>query len=318
MMDFYNVWSAGFTALTLGVIGAAVAVTRLRRLSASGADLEMQINDIDEQLEHMVAQLRDLDQQRERISGDFYHSEKRHYEGKAAQLLRQRDHVSDLLRRAHDSGQTVDATPLGKPREAAVEVSPAMHFFAARPRLVGALWGAAALVVVGGLVLSVTYEQAPRAVGTSLTGNSQSATAGGDASPAASGQLERLIAELDDDPNNVDALNELTGLLLRQQRFSEAAELNRRALEHDPTNTKSRIYAALLKSASGLGAEAAKELDTITSENPDVADGWFFRGMLAMQSGDRGKTREVWSRYVEVAPPGPRRARIEKILKTMD
>ncbi len=168
------------------------------------------------------------------------------------------------------------------------------------------------ILVLGGLFLSVSTEQAPRAAGGSLTGNSQSESAS-----APSGDIQRLLAALEKDPNDRAAMNALTRRLLFSQQFAEAQELNARVLKLDPTDVEGRTYAAVLMSASGKQQGAAEALDTITSEHPDFADAWFFRGMIAMQSGDSGKTLEVWARFVEVAPPSPRRYRIEQMLESM-
>ncbi len=109
MSDFVEVWLAGFVALAVGAGAGVIATARLRRLGSMGADLEMQLNDIDEQLEHMVAQLRDLDQQQDRIAESFFAEEKRHYEGKAADLMRERDIVLGKLDRVSSATVTVDA-----------------------------------------------------------------------------------------------------------------------------------------------------------------------------------------------------------------
>ncbi|MEL6338472.1 MAG: hypothetical protein AAFP04_03335 [Myxococcota bacterium] len=312
MSAFVEVWLTGFVALVVGAVAGAIAIARLRRLGSMGADLEMQLNDIDEQLEHMVAQLRDLDQQQDRIAESFFTEEKRHYEGKAADLMRERDVVLGKLERVSGAAETIDAPAPRKLKESAASVTPAVSFFASRPRLVGALWGGGVILVLGGLFLSVSAEQAPRAAGGSLTGNSQS-----EGAPAPSGDVQKLLDALEKNPNDRTAMNALTRRLLFSQQFAEAQQLNARVLKIDPTDVEGRTYAAVLMSASGKQQGAAEALDAITSEHPDFADAWFFRGMVAMQSGDSGKTQEVWARFVEVAPPSPRRNRIEQMLESM-
>ncbi|MEM6734418.1 MAG: hypothetical protein AAF658_22830, partial [Myxococcota bacterium] len=71
-MTFMDTWLTGFTALSVGLVGGAIAVARLIKRGSAGVDLDMELNDLDEQLEHMVAQLRDIEQQKERISEGFY------------------------------------------------------------------------------------------------------------------------------------------------------------------------------------------------------------------------------------------------------
>ncbi|MEM6533220.1 MAG: hypothetical protein AAF654_11375 [Myxococcota bacterium] len=312
-----EVWLNGFLAIAAGLVIGGIVVARLIKRGAAGVDLEMQLNDIDEQLEHMVAQLRDLEQQRERSAEAYYVEEKALYEGKAAALMRERDVVVGRLEELGPDAEAIEAEPTRKPKKASAEVTPAVGFFSARPQLTGALWGAGIVLVVGGLFWSVSTEQTARAPGGSMTGNTQPGQVPNDRPTPKNPQLAAMMERLEKNPDDIDALNNMTRQLLFGQMFNEASQLNNKVLSLDGENLLGLTYAAVLKAARGDPAAAKQDLEDLIEKNPKHADGHFFRGMMAMQSGDRAVARESWARFVEFAPPSPRRDRIQKMLESM-
>lgn len=363
MNGFWETWGTSLIVLGVGLVAGAVAAWRLMKKGSMGADLEMQLNDLEEQLEHMVSQLKDIELQRARMAESFYVEQKAHYEAKAAELMRARDRVVDELEGLQASGaldtikpmptrQTKKKTVAAKTspnkvaaakREAApgdVAAEAPAGFFARNPQLAGALWGAGTVAVVAGLFFSVTAEQTARAPGGSITGNTQPGQssapmaqrpAGSDATPIAQaeppeGQAQRpadpkiqeMMDRVEKDPNDVEAMNYLTGRLVMGGAMPEAERLNKRVLEIEPENVQGKTWAAMIESAKGDVAAAVSALEAIIKEHDDkAADAYFFRGMLAMQGGDQPTMKKYWSRFVEVAPPSPRRERIAQMLQAM-
>ncbi len=355
MNGFWETWGTSLVTLGVGVIAGAIAAWRLMKKGSMGADLEMQLNDLDEQLEHMVSQLKDIELQRERIAETFYADQKAHYEGKAAELMRERDRLVDELQGLQASGaldrikaaptrpskkkKAAKAKSVPKTASAEPEVATAEGGFLARnPQLLGAIWGAGTVAVVAGLFFSVSAEQTARAPGGSITGNTQpgqssapmaqrpsdatpiAQTSSQANAPAASGdpKIQEMMDRVEKDPNDIEAMNYLTGRLVLGGAMPEAQRLNTRVLEIDPKNVQGKTWAAMIESAKGDVAAAVSALEAIIKEHDeDAPDAYFFRGMLAMQGGDQPTMKKYWSRFVEVAPPSPRRDRIAQMLQGM-
>ena len=126
--------------------------------------------------------------------------------------------------------------------------------------------------------------------------------------------MRALAGRVREDPNDVEALVILARKLLRSQAFEEAQVLNQRALTVAPDNLDAQVNAAVLTSARGATAEALKELDGILEKNPQHAPAWFFRGMMGMQSGNQELAMQSWQKFVDVAPEGPQKQRIQGFL----
>lgn len=115
-------------------------------------------------------------------------------------------------------------------------------------------------------------------------------------------------------PDDLDKLLAMSRTLLRQQRFGEAVAANAKALTLDPDNPEAQVHAAVLQSAKGDVTGAMAALDTILTQHASLAEGWFYRGMLGMMSGQPEVTQESWTKYVQVAPDSPRKERIQGFL----
>ncbi len=106
----------------------------------------------------------------------------------------------------------------------------------------------------------------------------------------------------------------LSRILLRQQMFDEATVVVERAKSIAPHDPEVAVSEAVLLSATGNTDQALSALNAILKDHPNIADAWFFRGMIGMQSQNPALAQESWRKFVEVAPPGPRRDRIQGFL----
>jgi len=262
--------------------------------------------DLDERVEHLIALLKDLEQQQSRLEPDFYQSEKARLEGEAAEALAQRQSVAEeVSRKVTQSGETKQNTTQ----------SPSMGFLEKRPGLRGFLWGGLAVGTAAGLFISVQNESGLRPEGGSMTGNSpvgevpQTATA-----KPASSEIEELIGQLRQNPNDLVAMVRLSRVLLARQMFGEAEVIVKRALAVDPNNLGALTSQAMITASRGDVDGAKSALTSVLRQDKRYADAWFFRGMLAMQAGQNDEMKAFMTEYVRYAEPSPRRERFVSML----
>jgi cytochrome c-type biogenesis protein CcmH/NrfG len=281
---------------TLGVASALGAwVARLLPAGAPRAPATSDtVADLEERLGHLVAQLRDLDEQRGRLSSAAYIDQKAEFEGRAAATLR----ALDETRRGKARG--------GPRARDAVEVTPAVQFLASRPQLRGALWGGG-IVALGALLFTlVSQEQRPQAPMGGATGA---------ATNPDQAEMKALYETLVHKPDDVAALTRMAHLLLKAQMHNEARVVNDRALQLDASSVEARTHAAVLEAGAGNAAAGQAGLDTVLKQDPTFAEAWFFKGMLAMQGGDSEVMRQSFQQFVRYAPAGPQRDRIRAMLE---
>ena len=263
--------------------------------------------DLDERVEHLIALLKDLEQQRTRLEPEFYQAEKERLEKEAAATLAQREEIADRVTEspARKTGTANTKEAQSKP----------MGFLESRPGLRGFLWGALAVGTVAGLYMSVQNESSLRAEGGSMTGNSPTtAPPSPQAKPAGGGEIESLIGQLRTDPTNLKAMVRLSRVLLTRQMFSEAEVVVQRALAIDSENLGALTSQAMIIASRGDIDGAKGALVSVLKKNKSYADAWFFRGMLAMQAGDNEQMRAFMTEFVRYAEPSPRRERFVSML----
>jgi tetratricopeptide (TPR) repeat protein len=269
--------------LVLGAVIGAIAAKLSRRAGAT-TDRDMTLRDLEERVEHAVAQLRDLQLQESRVDPAFFAGQRAELEARAAAALRERDQVLAGKAVAPD---VIASGPDRPKREATAEVSPFIAWLDQRPWAKSLAWVIGIAAVGGILIASVAIEQRPRE--------------GGMQGPMQGSGTAELLAQ--------------ARKLLAAQRFEEAEALVERVRASDPENGVARVYEAVLLAARGDSAGAATQLDRLVAENPRLADAWLFRGMLAMQGGDMERMRESFTQFVAVAPESPQRERIRAMLQ---
>ena len=173
----------GSRLLALSLASHRVALSKLEE-SASLTPLV----DLDERVEHLIALLKDLEQQRTRLEPEFYQAEKERLEQEAAATLAQREEIADRVTQspARKTGTANTKEAQSKP----------MGFLESRPGLRGFLWGALAVGTVAGLYMSVQNESSLRAEGGSMTGNSPTTAPPPPSKAAGGGEIESLIGQL--------------------------------------------------------------------------------------------------------------------------
>ncbi len=296
-------WLHGSIATLMGLAFGLWVITRYRTKDF-GDDLDATLADLEEAVEHAISQLRDLEQQKHLLAASVYEEQKVEFERRAGQAMKELEAKQKKAEQEKKMQKTKNKT--SKKDD---EVSGALGFLAARPELKGFLWGGVLVTAIFLLWRFVEQEQKPREDPMPQARNEASANP-----HSGDGELMEWIAKLKENPKDLDTMAKLVKRLLRTQMFKEAAILIERARAVDAERVDFQVYEAVLKSANGDQEGADQALDALVSAYPDAEEAWFFRGMLAMQSGKAERMQESFERYVDVAPDGPKKERIKRML----
>ena len=301
-----HAWLGASLALGCGLgLGLLLALVLSPKKVPDGLDASWRTSlaDLDEQINHCVDQLRELDEQKARFEPEVFAQQKAEFEARAVALMQAR--------------QAAPKKRAPKPvREE--ELSATVRFLAARPQLRGFIWGSGLVGIVAFLYFLVNSQQVvapPRAPMGGGEAPMAGASAGAGASNADAEEMKALQKTLTEKPDDVPALLKLAHLLLKNQMFQEAQTVNGLALGHDPNNVEGLVHAAVLQAAQGHAEEARADLDRLVHQHADFPEAWFFRGMLALQHGDQEMMKDSFRHYIKVAPPSPQRDRIEAMLR---
>lgn len=292
----------GAIALVIGSVSALLVTSRISR-KASDSDTDTPVLDLEEEVGHAVLMLRDLEHHKNRIDPASYQAQKEKLEKEAAQALRQRDaQVKAIQEKKEVKTMSQDQESGG--------------FLHNRPQLKGFLWGALVMSVGFGLYFSVSTQAVPRMEGAGMTG-AQPAAPTQARSPQAGApntEVQELLTKLKENPKDVDSMARLGRILLFQQLHNEAKMVTERALQIAPDHTGAQINQAMVTAGQGNAAGALTQLNAILERDAKSYDAWFFKGMLSMQSGDNDGMKASFEKFVSLAPDGPKKARIKRML----
>lgn len=294
-------WWPAYLALALGVVAGMLLVTGLPpRAGQSTPSARQRRQDDELDLSSTLSSLADLEDRRPALEPAFYDEEKRRLEARAVELLKRT--------------RAQAAEPQAKTSRAAA-TPPAGRLLAAlhgRPRLRQGMW-LVLIASVGGFLFwdlgSASVRQR------SSEGGAMGAAPQGGAEAVDEQELQELRGRLTANPEDVGALLRVAHLALRAQQFEEAELFNSRALSLAPRSLEGRVHQAMLRAKDGDAAAAMVQLTEINKEDPGLAEAWFFRGMLGMQSGDMTVMREAFEQFVAVAPDGAQKDRVRAMLQ---
>ncbi len=303
-----HAWLGASLALGCGLgLGLLLALLMSPKTAVDSLDgsWRTSLADLDEQMNHCIDQLRELDEQKSRFEPAVFVQQKAEFEARAVALMQARQ-----------------AAPKARAQKAVrqEEVSATMQYLAARPQLRGFLWGGSLVGIAAFLYFLVVSQQVvapprpPMGGGGAPMANA-GAPAGG-APNADAEEMKALQEVLTQKPDDVPHLLKLAHLLLKNQMFAEAQTVNGLALGHEPSNVEGLVHAAVLQAAHGHADAARADLDRLVQQHADFAEAWFFRGMLALQGGDQNMMKDSFRHYIKVAPPSAQRDRIEGMLRS--
>ncbi|MEC9465349.1 MAG: hypothetical protein VX834_06175 [Myxococcota bacterium] len=293
------------TALSSGLLLGVIAILR-HRVVERQAKSDTPVIDLEEQIDHAVSLMRDLESHKHRLEPESYQRQLSRLEQEASEAMRLRDERVRELERVNEP-ETGVGKKMGETRD------PVVGFFEKRPALKGFLWGAVVFSVMFGLYISVVNKAAPRAPGQGMTGTVPPVSTAAQ-QPAENPELRELLDRLKEDPEHVPSMVRLGKILLFQQMHKEAALVTERAMQVAPKDPGVLVNHAMVTAAQGDKPAALATLDGVLEKDQTYYDAWFFKGMLSMQSGDSEGMRSSFEKYVAHAPESPRRDRIQKML----
>jgi hypothetical protein len=283
-------WLPGLLVLCLGLVAAALfLLLGRRRTPAVGPGMHRDpAEEAGERAARLIDQLRELEADRHQLAPDALAAERARLERLAAAALRSRDE-------ARASAAAPDLA-------AAVPAAAARSFFERHPQLQGALWGAGLVVFFGALGLWLTRDAQPRGERDGLTG-----TAGRDAPaptpPAEDPAFATALAEVRENPGDVETSAHVVHELIRRQDYDQARLLTERSLGVDPFLAEARVHRAFLRAVGGEEPAAAQELEHLAGLYPRAHEALLFLGMLRMRAGNNRGAVEAFERFLAEAPP---------------
>ncbi len=311
---------SGALAIAAGVLAgmAGVAFSSARRDPAE--DERTWEDDLDWSRRFLLERARELDADKEKLDTKRYHELRSEIERELADILKEAARRNQVKEEAAHRGEPSPSD----------RTSGGGGGLSTRPVLAGALWGAGTVAFLGALIWALTSGMTPRrdtmtggvpdagpasGMGTAPTPSPGGGPALGGADAA---QLEVLRAEVSARPEDLDAALRLSHALLGIQQFGEAESLNNKVLAARPEDAEAKVHAALLLSARGEVAKGIEGLEKVLAGHPDHLEALLFRGMMAMQAGDREGAKKAWNHYLKVAPPDARSQRIQAMMGMLE
>lgn len=318
------VWVAPGVLLLIGLVGGAIAALVLTgQRDGSTLDAETERQDLEKRRDSVIAAIRALDLERDKLSPEDYEREKRALLEHGAEAMRalegavQDDEQAELMaaieasreqlgeERAKAITALVQGGPLPKPQPTGLRLESRLALISLGSVL---LLGVLALVLVG---LQERPEPAPvAATAPSSGGGGQTAAQ----QPPESPEEQALQARLDKDANDLEALNGLTDFAIRRQLWDKATDYNTRALALDAKSSEGRVWHALLVYREGNFPQAVQELEAVIADAPDYPRAHQFRGMVHLQLRQFDEALAKFQTALELTEDPAAKASIQRLI----
>ena len=263
-------WLPALVALVVGLGFGALYVWRMRASgpAAPAPELPLVQRDLEGKRDVLLRQLVELDDAAAKRSPEQLARERYALELDTARVLQELDRLSDEDEEMAEAAvPTPSASPATPP--------------AGRPALRGFLWATGTMVALGGLVFFVTQAARPREPGGSPTGELP-----GMSSPAPTDPEEaRILARLQQDPDDLDARLALARSLLVRQDMMGVWNETQYVLERSPDHPRALSYQALVRLAMGQPDVALQMLEQVIASDPDVIDAYAPLSVVLTQLG---------------------------------
>lgn len=269
----FTLFPLAWGALGVGAgIGTAVAFAFGRRdTNASPTPLA----DLEAQRGSLYAQLKELDDTRDKLDAELYEAEREKLLATAATVVRS---IDQFVVPAQPAAPTRAERPPG--------------WFDQHPRITSALWGFGAAGLVLGLKAGLDEYSRPRGEGDSMTGGTGG---GGGASvdaatglpPEMAAELAALEARVAANPADLTAANELGHAYIGIGRVMDAWKLAEVVVAASPDDPEARVHQAVTLLNIGDTEMATVLLDKVLEAHPDHAEALGYRGVQAAKDGDR-------------------------------
>jgi tetratricopeptide (TPR) repeat protein len=126
----------------------------------------------------------------------------------------------------------------------------------------------------------------------------------------------RKILEIE--PENVDALKLLSGMLVAQGREAEARIFMDRLPEGELLDADAYLNVGIDLYNSGNLEEALVEFEKVVSRFPDLPEAYYYRGLVLLNQGDNDGAMADFQKLLELAPESPRAAEAQDFLEYLN
>jgi len=265
-------WLPALVALGVGLLFGGLYVWKMRGPGpdAPAPELPLAQRDLEGKRDVLLRQLVELDDAAAKRSPEQLARERYALELDTARVLQELDGLSD---EDEEMAEATVATPsVARARATAP---------AGRPALRGFLWATGTMAALAGLVFFVTQAARPRQPGGLPTGDLP-----GMSSPAPADPEEaRILARLQQDPDDLDARVALARSLLVRQDMMGVWSETQYVLERSPDDPRALSYQALVRLAMGQPDVALQMLEQVVASNPDVIDAYAPLSVVLTQLG---------------------------------
>lgn len=304
-------FTAYIPAIVTVVAGLAGGVALVLRSRTTPAFDHEQAADLLARREGLYAQLRELDDTRDRMDPPLYAKERERLVGEATAVLAMIEAGTASLAQAAAVAQPATGGPQ---TNAQGDATATRNTFSSRhPQLVGALWGAA-IVGFGVLLYNGLQGYSGRRVeGQSLTGGqalnrrdvqtgaemdaraaAMDAQQGQQLPAGAQAELDALSAAVAANPTDLEAKNRLGHALISLDMVMEAWKISEEVVAVDDQNPEARVHQAVMLLEIGDVPMAAKVLDKVIAGHPSQAEALGYRGAIYVQMGDKANAVATW------------------------
>lgn len=291
-------WLPGLVVLGLVFVAAALYLYFTRRAAGSAAPdaspaASPELADLERRYQRLIEQLRELSAEQHHLAPEQYAAERSRLELEAASTLRAKDELSKR--------------PVAAPSRAPAPAAPAHGFFAERPQLKGALWGAGIVLffgVLGYLLVSSEQERGEDGVMTGRTPPGANGAPGGRpaGAPGEDAELTAARERLRQNPGDLETSALVGHELIRREVYDEALRVTNRALAVDPFHVESRVHRGVLRVISGDFDGGTQELRELVDIYPDAQEALLFLGAIAQQRGQKAEALEYFERFTAEVP----------------
>ncbi len=324
----FSAWPLAYGSVVAGLAGGVILAAQARTKDMRGAPTSKA--DLLARREALYAQLRELDDTRDRVDASLYQAERARLLAGAAEVLRLLDAegVPSVTPASAAPGAEIGATPAsatGGEAPSGPKSRSGGRFSDEHPRLTSALYGIAAALLVLGFKAGLDNYTHSRGEGESITGGGgggmgagggggmgggggQTASGGADeqgqppVSAAEQAKLDAMKAKADAAPNDLELQNAYAHELINAGQVMSAWKVADAVSKIDKDNAEARVHQAVTLLSIGDVGMATKLLDKVLAAHPDQAEALGYRGMVYAQIGDRQGAIDAWTKAKAADP----------------
>ncbi|MFO0597529.1 MAG: hypothetical protein U0228_19645 [Myxococcaceae bacterium] len=280
-------WTPGLVMLAVAIVGALAYLFGSKRLQSEAPAPET-LDDLEARYQALLGELRTHIANKHLLPAAEFDAERTRLETAAAEILRARDgKKGDEVRKKARAEKIAKAEPT---------------FATKNPGLMGGLIGGAVVGFFALLAFQLNTSATERQEGMAATGMTPPGGGGAPMQQQSNGKIEQLAARVQANPDDVDAIADLTVALFRRQAFDDARPLVDRAMLLDPYHPKARVGRAVVKALEGDLKGSLDDLERLAARYPEAYDARMFAGMLAMEDNDPRRALQNLEAYVTLAP----------------